>query len=122
MITVTKRFRFEAAHYLPNYIGSCARLHGHTYKLEVTFGPVDDKTVRELESGMIIDFKIISELVMNNVLARYDHAYLNELNNIPTAENILLDIVALLQNVSPIPLYKVKLWETHNSYATWSKE
>ena len=35
-IEVTKIFRFESAHNLPNYEGDCANLHGHSYKLEVT--------------------------------------------------------------------------------------
>jgi 6-pyruvoyltetrahydropterin/6-carboxytetrahydropterin synthase len=33
---VTKEFTFDAAHNLPNYHGKCERLHGHTYRIQVT--------------------------------------------------------------------------------------
>lgn len=35
-VSVTKCFGFEAAHHLPDYKGACNRLHGHSYKLQVT--------------------------------------------------------------------------------------
>ncbi|MDE7148907.1 MAG: 6-carboxytetrahydropterin synthase, partial [Bacteroidales bacterium] len=35
-LSVTKIFRFEMAHALPDYDGPCAHLHGHSYRLEVT--------------------------------------------------------------------------------------
>ena len=35
-ISVTKIFKFDAAHFLPEHSGKCADLHGHTYRLEVT--------------------------------------------------------------------------------------
>ncbi len=40
---LTKTFHFEAAHHLPGHRGKCARLHGHSYRLEVTLrGPIKD--------------------------------------------------------------------------------
>ena len=35
MITITKIFRFEAAHAIHGYPGACANLHGHSYELHV---------------------------------------------------------------------------------------
>ena len=37
-ITLTKLFHFEAAHTLPNVPSDhqCARMHGHSYKVEVS--------------------------------------------------------------------------------------
>ena len=34
--TITVSATFAAAHRLPEHEGKCARLHGHTYGLEVT--------------------------------------------------------------------------------------
>ena len=33
---ITKAATFDAAHNLPNYHGKCERLHGHTYRIQVT--------------------------------------------------------------------------------------
>jgi 6-pyruvoyltetrahydropterin/6-carboxytetrahydropterin synthase len=35
-VRIRKRFRFESSHVLPHHTGKCARLHGHSYRLEVT--------------------------------------------------------------------------------------
>lgn len=37
-VEVTRIFEFDAAHWLAGHKGKCSRLHGHTYKLEVTVG------------------------------------------------------------------------------------
>jgi len=51
MTRVRRRFRFEAAHELPNHPGKCRELHGHSFRLVVTV----ERPV-EPESGMAIDF------------------------------------------------------------------
>lgn len=62
IMSVTKEFRFEAAHRLIKHPGKCKHLHGHSYKIEVTVtGEVDDET------GMLVDFSKLSEAV-NHVL------------------------------------------------------
>lgn len=38
MLTVTKKFKFDAAHMLSGHEGLCKNLHGHQYLLEVTVG------------------------------------------------------------------------------------
>ena len=69
MYSVTKTFEFEASHKLMlSYKSPCSRIHGHSYKVEVT---IKDKKLNE--EGMIIDFtelKVIKEWVMEN----WDHA------------------------------------------------
>ena len=35
-LSITKIFRYEAAHALMGYDGLCANIHGHSYRLEVT--------------------------------------------------------------------------------------
>jgi 6-pyruvoyltetrahydropterin/6-carboxytetrahydropterin synthase len=79
-ITLTKTFHFEAAHTLPNVPPDhqCARMHGHSYKVEVSVtGPVG------AESGWVMDHAEISKVV-KPLIARLDHRYLND---IPGLEN-----------------------------------
>src|SRR5210317_1043455 len=33
---ISKTFKFDAAHKIPNYNGKCSQLHGHTWKLVIT--------------------------------------------------------------------------------------
>ena len=115
IVSVTKSFGFEAAHYLPNYDGACNRLHGHSYKLQVTVeGAVDEA------SGMIIDFNLLKAVVKEKVVDKYDHQYLNEFFCNPTAENMVQHIFRELDyhfNKMGLTLNSVKLWETESSFA-----
>lgn len=130
-ITVVKEFTFDAAHYLPNHPGKCQNTHGHTYRLQVGFkGPVD------LETGMVVDFGYIKEMIKERVVDRLDHRYLNLLNEeepiipefpyfLPTAENMVIWIVGELKRALKIvyddlvKLSLVRLYETPTSYAEW---
>ena len=61
-VRVRRRFRFEAAHRLPRHPGKCRELHGHSYELIV----VVDRPV-EPESGMVIDFSDLKQVVRREV-------------------------------------------------------
>lgn len=119
MVTVTKLFEFEACHHLPYYEGSCHRIHGHSYKLEVT---VSGSVLKSGEKqGMIMDFKDLKSIVKEVVVDKYDHENLNDFFPNPTAEimvkSIAMDIISRLpKNVF---LVSCKLWETSSSYAEW---
>ena len=119
MITVTKKFEFEAAHYLPDYDGLCGNLHGHSYKMEVEVekGNIED-------SYMVIDFSRLKSIVVDNILHRLDHGSLNDIVYYPTVEQLLLWVVKQIKNHLPTNIYlrRVSLWETSSSYATWYKE
>ncbi len=112
---LSKKFRFEAAHSLPGHRGKCARLHGHSYQLEVTLrGPIKQAPGAS-DDGMVMDFEDLSNLVQQAVLKRLDHQDLNEVTGIrTTAENLAHWIWdALLQAGLPGELlYRVCLWET----------
>ena len=120
MLTVTKRFQFEAAHYLPGYDGDCSRIHGHSYKLEVTV-----QKVSPLDSDMIIDFKELSRIVKDFVIKRWDHVLLNSLQEFkeerPTAENMVVMVYKILieEFSDEISIARIRLWETENSYAEY---
>jgi 6-pyruvoyltetrahydropterin/6-carboxytetrahydropterin synthase len=77
---------FEAAHRLPNVANDhkCARLHGHTYRVEVKVeGPVG------LDTGWVMDFADLRE-ACEPLRAQLDHHFLNELPGLenPTSENL----------------------------------
>lgn len=122
MTTVTKIFTFEACHNLPHYDGACHNLHGHSYKLEVTVGGRVETNIANPKCGMIIDFKDLKKIVNEVAVDKYDHTYLNNFFDNPTAEimvkQIAVDIIAKL----PKDLYLVscKLWETATSYAEFN--
>lgn len=83
---VFKTFTFEAAHRLPNVPEGhkCARLHGHSFRIEVhVSGPVDDR------SGWVMDFADI-KAAFDPIRDRLDHRYLNDIEGLenPTSENV----------------------------------
>lgn len=117
---VSKRFSFEAAHNLLNYVGKCKDLHGHTFQLEVAIeGNVNSET------DMILDFKILKQIVTDEVIEALDHKYLNDvvapIN--PTAENL---IVWIWNRIEPklrtlqYSLKYIRLWETPTSMCEYS--
>ena len=108
-MTLSKAFTFDSAHKLPFYNGKCANLHGHTWKLTVAVsGETDEKT------GMIVDFKEIKEIVQEKVISRLDHAYLNDIIENPTCENLLFWIRKQLKTLNG--LKKLVLYETESSF------
>jgi 6-pyruvoyltetrahydropterin/6-carboxytetrahydropterin synthase len=118
--SITKIFRFEAAHQLPDHRGKCARLHGHSYKLEVTLrGPIKD-AVGMSDHGMVMDFADLSRIVNGAVIEQLDHQDLNAATGLyTTAENLVYWIWGELLNCG-LPqelLHRVRLWETENSFA-----
>lgn len=105
-VEVTRRFSFAAAHRYarPEWseaenrarFGALATLHGHTYVLDVTVrGPVDPQT------GLAVDLAELTAVVREVVLARFDHACLNDDpafrdGRLPTTENLVVLLWELL--------------------------
>lgn len=80
---LTKQYHFDAAHYLPHYVGPCHNLHGHRWVLLVTLtGKIN------INTGMIVDFKDIDKLV-KPIIDKLDHHLLNDIVGNPTCENLL---------------------------------
>lgn len=109
-ISITKQFKFEAAHSIPQHEGKCKRLHGHSYILEVTVsGPVIDKGPKE---GMVMDFGDISKIVDVQVIDQWDHQFLNDMVPfVTTAENLASECFKRLISAG-LPVTRIKLWET----------
>ena len=127
-VAVIRRATFNAAHKLLNdqwtpeknkeVFGLCANehFHEHNYALEVkVIGEID------LETGYVIDLKIVKDIIKEEIEERFDHRNLNldtkefaSLN--PTAENIIVVIYDLIRAKldSKYELY-IKLWETEKN-------
>ncbi|ASS77254.1 6-carboxytetrahydropterin synthase QueD [Tumebacillus algifaecis] len=123
-MSVTKSFTFDSAHRLDDYIGKCANLHGHTYKLEVTIkGRTDHR-------GIVVDFGDIKGIVNEQIIAKYDHRFLNDLMPFnTTAENMVFHFFEIIDTYlkqlidnTPCRLMKVRLWETPTAYAELTRE
>ena len=103
--SVTRAFAFEAAHQLPWHEGKCRNLHGHSYRLEVTVeGPVT-------EQGVVVDFSDLKAVVTREVIDRFDHRYLNDIIDNPTAELLAHDIWKTLE-AAGLAITRLRLWET----------
>lgn len=110
----TKQISFDAAHFLPNYEGKCANLHGHRWTVEVGVEDFVDPA-----TGMVVDFNWIKAF-LQSVADQLDHQTLNDFIANPTAENIAKQ-VAWEWNQEPwnrggcAELRYVKVWETPES-------
>ena len=116
MILIVKEFSFEAAHFLPDYEGACGNTHGHSYRLKIAIGGKIN------EHGMIMDFKELKRIVKEEIVDKYDHKFLNNHFSNPTAELMVKKIGETLQNQFLPDIVWVKLWETRDSMAMWSKD
>jgi 6-pyruvoyltetrahydropterin/6-carboxytetrahydropterin synthase len=85
-VELRKSFQFEAAHKLPNVPPDhkCARLHGHSFRVEVVVAGECDPRL-----GWLMDYADISE-AFKPFLDRLDHHYLNEIPGLEnaTSENL----------------------------------
>ncbi len=80
-VELTKEYTFEAAHRLPKVAADhkCARMHGHSFRIEVSVaGEVGE------QSGWLLDFGDITERVEPLLKRELDH---RTLNDVPGLEN-----------------------------------
>ncbi len=103
---------FAAAHYLREYEGKCENLHGHNWKIEVTFrSPNLDR------AGMVMDFKHARSIIAD-VIEAYDHKYLNDVPDFkavnPTTENLSRILYKAIGARLPagITVARVTCWES----------
>lgn len=131
-VAVYRKEHFNAAHRLNNpkwdeqtntaVFGKCnnPNYHGHNYVLIV-------KVVGEpdTETGFVIDLKVLSDIIAENILNKFDHKNLNldlpefrALN--PTAENIAIVIYKLLrEKIDKALALQVRLYETERNYVEY---
>jgi 6-pyruvoyltetrahydropterin/6-carboxytetrahydropterin synthase len=118
---IVKIFEFEAAHFLPKYVGPCSNMHGHSYKLEIGFSG------NSLHNGMIMDFSDLKKIVQDEIIQHLDHKLLNECRmpgfnwENPTAEHMVdwMNWKLNSQSWGGVSATFIRLWETSTSYAEW---
>ncbi|MBP9098741.1 MAG: 6-carboxytetrahydropterin synthase [Ferruginibacter sp.] len=131
-VAVYRKEHFNAAHRLTNPLwdesknnavfGKCnnPNFHGHNYELVVKVTGVPD-----METGFVMDLKILSDLVKENIVERFDHKNLNldctefaSLN--PTAENIAIVIFDILRPMIDKDLdLQIRLYETERNFVEY---
>jgi 6-pyruvoyltetrahydropterin/6-carboxytetrahydropterin synthase len=121
---LARRYRFSASHRLhsaqlseeenQSVYGKCnnAYGHGHNYVVEVAIsGPVDQST------GMIANLADLDAFVDREIIEAFDHKYLNEeiaefRENVPTTENLCIEIFNRLRSFPKAKLERVRVEET----------
>lgn len=111
-VRLEKKFRFEAAHWLPRVPEGhkCRRMHGHSFMVDVVVeGNVDPET------GWLIDFADLTQ-AWQPLHDQLDHFCLNDVEGLenPTSEHLCLWIWNRLKPVLP-PLVEVTVHETCTS-------
>lgn len=131
-VAVYRKEHFNAAHRLHNPLwddetnasifGKCnnPNFHGHNYELIVKVIGVPDEA-----TGYVYDMKLLSDLIQENVLERFDHKNLNldtpEFKNLnPTAENIVVVIYNILRDKIATRFdLQVCLYETERNFVEY---
>ena len=131
-VAVFRKEHFNAAHRLNNpdwtaeenkrVFGLCNNdnYHGHNYNLEVKIVGVPNP-----DTGYVLDMKVLSGLIKQEILDRFDHKNLN-LDTIefatvnPSAENIAIVIYGLLRSKLDASLdLKIRLYETDRNFVEY---
>jgi 6-pyruvoyltetrahydropterin/6-carboxytetrahydropterin synthase len=131
-VAVYRKEHFNAAHRLhnPNWddakntsvFGKCnnPHYHGHNYDLIVKVVGVPDE-----ETGYVYDTKLLSNIIKENILEKFDHKNLNEdtiefKNLNPSAENIAIVIYNILREKIDVKLdLQIKLYETERNFVEY---
>lgn len=120
---IGKRFSFDAAHHLPGLPQEhkCARVHGHTYTVEVVL-----TADRLSPPGFVTDFGDLVPL-RHYIDTTLDHRNLNDVLDVePTSEALAQHLAGWFRDhVEPnIPghLESMRVWETPSSWAEFAVE
>lgn len=106
MISISRQYRFEAAHFLPDVPDGhkCKNMHGHNYRIVVTiigqgqFGGIDAR-------GFVMDFAELDAIVLP-LLSLLDHKVLNDTIRNPTAEHLAFWIAMGVPQVNSVRVYE----------------
>jgi len=119
--TVSSQAHYDAAHFLRNYPGKCAKLHGHRYVVEAA---VRLETLDE--SGIAFDFADLKG-ILRALADELDHENLNELPQFQgietSAENQARHFFHELKKRLPGPaasgLLYARVWESPTQWAQY---
>jgi 6-pyruvoyltetrahydropterin/6-carboxytetrahydropterin synthase len=136
-MVITRKIEFSASHVCRNpalsaeenrrLFGAAANPHGHghNYVVEVSVAGDPDPV-----TGMVLDLKVLKEILNREVVDPYDHRFLNyEVppfdHVVPTTENIARDIWNRLSgrlDNGRHKLHAVRVYETPDLYVDYEGE
>jgi 6-pyruvoyltetrahydropterin/6-carboxytetrahydropterin synthase len=106
MFELSKQFSFEAAHTLRRSVDAAPsrRIHGHSYKAEVTVQGERD------ENGMVLDLSLLTRAI-EAARTGLDHHFLDEVEGLgaATIENLSAWIWRVVEPACP-GLARVSVW------------
>ena len=126
-VELGRRYRFAASHRLHSdrlseaenarRYGKCSNPHGHGHNYVVEIGVSGDV---DLATGMIVNLADLDGFVEREVLEAFDHRSLNEevpafRENVPTTENLCIEIYRRLRAFPKARLERVRVEETNNN-------
>ncbi len=138
---ISKEYKWEMGHRLPNHSGACKNIHGHSYRMLIML----EGTIKD--DGMLIDFYDLDK-VIKPLIKDLDHAFMcnNEdaelldflkktgskmylTNYLSTVENISGNLCKIIgDNIKRMPecgniiKLAVRVYETDDAYAESSLE
>ena len=112
-------YRFEAAHFLPKVPAGhkCARMHGHSYLIQLVLeGEIDP------ELGWVLDFGKIDEHAAP-LIQSLDHQVLNEIEGLANPTSELLAVWLWRRLAPALPqLCEISISETPSSRCVYRGE
>lgn len=118
MYAIAKQYEISASHQLTGMPPEhpCARLHGHTYVVEVSVvGDLDER-------GMVLDYHALDGTVGAWLKAVLDHRHLNDILDQPTAERLAALVHAEACRRLPERRVRVRVSETPRTWAGYPAE
>jgi len=131
---ITRKIEFSASHVCANptlgddenrrLFGDAANPygHGHNYVVEVTIAGDPDPV-----NGMVLDLKELKAILNRDVVAPFDHRFLNKEvppfdRIVPTVENIAIEIWNRIHpslSAPPATLHSVRVYETPDLFVDY---
>ena len=132
---ITRKAEFSASHscYNPNLTEEQNRDlygerpgshgHGHNYLIEVSIEGEPDPV-----TGMIVDLKVVKDVIQREVIDSMDHRHLNHEvppfdRVVPTAENVVREVWRRLEpslSSGNARLHSIRLYETADLYVDYA--
>lgn len=143
-VRCTRRVEFDAMHRIPEHENKCSAWHGHRYAVEIQC------SAPELDAcGRVIDFGVVKTVVGGWIDRHWDHtaiimrgdpdpaamliASANEargrpvywMDHPPSAENLVRELARVATDLlapTGVEVVRIRLWETPNCSAEWTRD
>jgi 6-pyruvoyltetrahydropterin/6-carboxytetrahydropterin synthase len=120
--SVSKEFRFAAAHQIRGHQGGCENLHGHNYRVRVW---AQAATLDRL--GMVLDFADVKR-ALEAAAGPFDHRFLNEVPPFDErnttaellAEHLFGELARRLDD-DRVRVTRVEVWENDGACAAFER-